>query len=274
MRFRLLILTILLPGTLLAQIPRNDPDFIKGGRISVGAQKKITSKVEVHGESEFRVAGKLLRDMRIQESAGVSYLINPYLKTGFEYSYIGKMEYRSDFSSQTRFKFDVTGRYRPGPWRLSLRERVQLSHRPGEFNTWQNTRNALELKSRLLVGYKIDKRWTPYVAAELRNILNAPTLADYSYNPSTRRYETPHGKETGEPGWMIAAHDDCYLNRIRGIVGTEIKKNKHNSFKVYALLDWCYDLDIDTNGKGTRLKSLVYDPTWMLSLCASYIYSF
>ena len=61
---------------------------------------------------------------------------------------------------------------------------------------------------------------------------------------------------------------------MRGAIGAEWKIDKHNSLDISAMLDYCYDKDIDTNKEGTKLKSLTYDRTIAPQLSIGYVYSF
>ena len=69
-------------------------------------------------------------------------------------------------------------------------------------------------------------------------------------------------------------YTDTYMNRFRGGLGLEWKINKKNSLDFYGLTDYCYDKNIDTNKKGTKLKSLTYDRTLALTAGVAYKFSF
>lgn len=252
-----------------AQIPTDDPEREFGGRISYMVQKPVSNGWAVFGEEELRTAGRMLNYMRSDLSGGVSYRLSKYFKTELRYTMLTKVEYRTDISFRHRLDCDFVGSYKTGPWRFSLRERMELTHHPGDANTWERPRNELDAKSRLKVAYKINKRWRPYVGAELKYTLNAPELESLNYSKSMHRYLTPQGDIEGEPGWMIRGYNRQDLIRVRSLAGVEVRKNKKSIMKVYAMLDWDDKLDIDTNHSGTILKSLVYVSGYRLWLGVS-----
>lgn len=61
-------------------------------------------------------------------------------------------------------------------WNFSLKERLQLTHRTGDYNIYQNPANALMLKSRLTAKFVGFRKVEPYAYFELRNYLNAPVI--------------------------------------------------------------------------------------------------
>ena len=86
--------------------------------------------------------------------------------------------------------FDATGTVRFGDWNFSLRERLQMTHRTDDFNEYQNPRDAIMLKSRIMVKYKGLGMFEPYAFFELRHYLNAPVI-NATYDGTF--YRTPDG---------------------------------------------------------------------------------
>ena len=112
--------------------------------------------------------------------------------------------------------------YSLGRFKFSLRERLQLTHRPSEMNIYQNPRNELVLKSRLKVSYSTPgSPVKPYFATELRNTLNAV------------RFISPDFISVQGDN---VEYNDVYISRLRFQPGLEWKLSKRNSVDFFLLL--------------------------------------
>ena len=243
-----------------AQGTANELENDFGGRLSVGLDKKIAKGVHVEAEAEVRLSDNFSNLGRYQAGAGLSWKVNDYLKIGGGYLFIQNKNSEGTWKPRHRVYVDATGTLKAGDWRFSLKERLQLTHSDVN-NPYQNTPNSLTLKSRVKVAYKGFSAITPYGYIELRNVFNDPSenatwtgssYSDYSFN----------GYSCG------------YLNRVRGSLGAEWKLSKQNALDIFLLGDYCYNKDIDTNAKGTKLKSLTYDRAFNLGLGIGYTFSF
>lgn len=153
----------LLPVGAAAQTEESlDPEV--GGRVAFTLDKKIVKGLHVSIEEEVRFDNNFGAFDRFHTTLGASYKVLPYLKVGLGYSLInGYSSSNSAFKTPRHRAFvDVTGSYRFGDWTVSLRERVQMTHRTDSFNEYQNPANAWALKSRVKVTYKGLRRWEPY----------------------------------------------------------------------------------------------------------------
>lgn len=130
-------------------------------------------------------------------------------------------------------------------------------------NAYQDTPNALALKSRLKVAYKGFFNITPYGYVELRNVFNDPSCSA-KWDETSQSYSD----------YSFNGYKDIYVNRVRGSLGLEWKLNKQHALDFYVLGDYCYDKNIDTNSKGTTLKSLTYDQCFNMAFCVGYQFSF
>jgi hypothetical protein len=132
---------------------------------------------------------------------------------------------------------------------------------------YQNTPNALALKTRLGVEYK---KWTyfePGVFFEMRTALNGP-WGSTSGSIKTKSDGTTYYDYT--PGGYTHAYNDRY----RLIFRTDIKFNKHHVLRPYALVDFCSPYEIDTNAEGTRLFSAAYNNYLCVSIGLGYTFKF
>ena len=264
----------LLPLYSLAQTEATlDPEV--GGRLSFELDKKIVKGLHISLGEELRFDNNFTAFNRFHTTLNLSYKVNDYFRIGTGYSLINPFD--SDSSrfkgSRHRFFLDLIGSVRFGDWRLSVKERVQLTHRAGSFNPFQNTTNLVELKSRLTVKYKGFRKVEPYAYFEIRNTFNAPVVSAF-YDSGLGAYFTAAGNSKGEAGWFLSGYDGSYVNRLRGSVGIDWNINKRNTLTFYFMGDYYRDKTIDANAKGTKLKSFAFEKGFMGWLGADYSYSF
>jgi len=257
------LLALLLPVAAVAQTSTE-----WGVRVSAEANYRITKGLHVLAEEEFRYANGTTDNVRT--TLGITYKPAKAVKFGLGYTLINPFSATTGAFKEPRHRFfaDLSGNLQAGDFQFTLKERLQLTHRTGEFNVYQNTPNALALKSKFTVKYK---RWThvePYLSFELRTALNDPwgtagTTAQWNSKGTKSYYDyTPTG------------YTHVYNNRYRGELGAEIILSGHHSLKPYALFDFCNDYEMDTNSEGTRLFSAAYINTFRISAGLSYVFSF
>lgn len=244
-----------------------------GARLSVNLDKKLTKGWHINLEEEVRFDNNFSSLNRIQSTLGTTYKVLPYLKVGAGYTLINGYDGSvGEFDSPRHRLFaDVIGTWRYGDWQFSLRERMQVTHRTGSFNEYQNPANAWMLKSRLKVSYKGFRRWTPYGAIEMRNTLNAPVI---KANYDGTHYVTDAGSQTGEAGWFLDGFSGVYVNRWRGTLGASYRIDRNSTLEVYLLADYNTDKKVDANAEGTKLKSYIIKKGFKGWLCLNYEYSF
>lgn len=255
-------LALAFPLLASAQGTVNDLETDFGTRSSVGIDYRIAKGFHVDLGYELRTEDYLTKIDRHQASLGLSYKFNDWLKGGVGYTYI----YRQGSSAwEPRHRADahVTFGYRFGNWRLSLKEQLRFTHKTQDLNPYQEVRNALALKSRLKLQYKGWEKIEPYGYVELRNTLNDPACSA-TWSTSSKAYTD----------YTFLGYNAIYVNRVRGALGVEWSLSKHHGLDIYALMDYCYDKDIDTNKAGTKLKSLTWDRTFMPTVGIGYIFSF
>lgn len=274
--FWIVAMAVLLPLTAAAQTDENlDPEV--GGRIAVSLDKKIIKGLHVNLEEELRFDNNFASFDRFHTTLGATYKALPCLKVGLGYSLINGYDNESSAfkSARHRFFFDVTGSYHFGDWQVSLRERVQMTHRTGSFNEYQNPTNAWALKSRVKVAYTGLRRWEPYATMELRNTLNAPVI-NAVYNEATDTWGYYSGStftEKGDPGWFLEGFNGIYVNRLRGTLGVEYRIDKRSRLEVSLMADYSIDKEVDANSSGKKLKSYTRETGFTGWFCVNYSYS-
>lgn len=233
-----------------------------GARISAGADKKLAKGLHLSLDGELRLKDNFSAIDRFQGELGLSYKLNPYLKMGAGYVFIGKYNSSNAFKPRHRFFLDASAGVRAGDWRFSLKECLQLTHRnPDDMNVYQANPNALSLKNRVKAEYKGFSSVSPYAFVEVRLALNDPAC-------------TASWNGTSFSDYSFTGYTDAYLNRVRGALGLEWKLSRKHSLDFTILGDYCYDKNIDTNAEGTKLKALSYDRAFNTSFCVGYKFSF
>lgn len=249
-----------------------DPEF--GGRISVSVDKKIVHRLHVSLEEEARFDNNFGSFDRLQTTLGLHYKVHENIKLGLGYSLINGYSASSQGFKNARHRVmaDVTGTLHLGDWNLALKERLQLTHRTGDFNVYQNPTNALMLKSRLTARYKGFGRVMPYAYVEVRNYLNAPVISA-AYDGTTYLTLDTY-EEEGSAGWFLTGFNGGYVNRLRGSLGVDIKLNAHNTLNLYFLGDYVMDKVVDANAEGTKLKSYTKETGFRGWVGAGYEFAF
>ena len=120
-----------LPTFVSAQDAIDDgSDF--GGRFSAEVDKKLAKGLHTFANGEVRFNENFSNFWRYQGTAGVSYKVNNYLKTAVSYTFIERKTTKdtlTEWKIRHRFTFDITGSYRVGDFKLSLRERLQMTNK-------------------------------------------------------------------------------------------------------------------------------------------------
>lgn len=232
-------------------------------RTSLGMDWKIVKGLHAEARYEMRTKGNIAGIERHQLNAGIQYSPVNHLDIGAGYYFIGHYDGGGTFKPQHRIYTDVIGSYKFGAWKLSLRERVQMTHCSYDFNRYQKTPNLVELKSRLKIAYKGLAHIEPYAFVELRNCFNGPSFtADYNETKGTyTNYE-------------FLGYKDAYISRIRGAIGLEWGIDRHNSIDARLMADFCSEKQIDTDAGGTKLKSYNIEKSTDIILSVGYIFSF
>lgn len=160
---------------------------------------------------------------KILSSVGVNYKVLPWLKVGASYSLVNVRDEdfnaalganEVDWKMRHLVNVDVTGSYKVGRVKLSLRERVRFNFRTDSVNKYERPDPFITLRSRLKAAYDIRQcRWEPYAYVELYTTLNAVDAV-----PNFKQYNVAYKQ---------------YMNRLRFAVGTEFKINNYHRLDIY-----------------------------------------
>lgn len=233
-------------------------------RTSLGIDWKLAKGLHLDAGYELRTQGTFSSLDRHQLELGLSYKINDWLKAGASYTFIYHHRLKAgEWTPRHRLSASLSFGYKAGDWRFSLKELLRLTHKTESLNPCQESRNPLMLKSRVKVQYKGWKPVEPYAFIEARNVFNDPSLSA-TWSTTSLAYAD----------YRFGGYDDAYFNRLRGALGVEWKLSKHSALDIYAMLDYCYDKNIDVDKSGTYLKSLTWDRSLNTILGIGYKFSF
>lgn len=263
MKRLILLMFLALPASSFAQTATE-----WGARASVEANYKITKGVHLYAEEELRSQATSLGSVRT--TLGFTYKPAKAVKLGIGYTLINTRDNSTGSFKAPRHRFfaDVTGNLQLGYFQLSLKERIQFTHRSGSFNVYQNTPNALALKSKFTIKYRGFLIAEPYVSFELRTALNDPwgtTTGEAQWNKKGTKtyYDYTH-----------SGYTHVYNNRYRGEAGVTFDLSRTHELKAYVLIDYNDTYQLDTNSDGTKLFSAQYVTSFMLSPGLSYVFNF
>lgn len=258
----LLFAVMMFPLMSGAQSAVNDLESDYGARFNLSVDKKLIKGLHLIADGQVRLTDGFSSISRWEAGLGLSYKINKVFRVGAGYTFIDKTNSQETWIPRHRAYVDGTATLRYGAWRFALKEKLQLTYREYS-NLYEHNPYNLALKSRIKVSYKGLDDWTPYGSVEIRNVFNDPTCSA-TWNSTTGKYTN----------YSFTGYNDAYLNRVRGIIGTQWDIDKHNALDFYILSEYCYDKSLDVDKEGLTLKSLSYDQTFNAAVCIGYSFSF
>ena len=158
----------------------------------------------------------------------------PYLKVGAGYTMrlFGDKGW-SDPNEFIRHRpfITLTGQYKVGQWKFSLREKLDINCRTDSVNTSEKPKVALNLRHKLQAEYTFfAKPIKLYANCELKHTLNQPT--EY--------INTAYVNSYGETG-----HFGQYVCNVRAYFGVRWRIDKLNSLDFAYRFNYGYDRDVN-----------------------------
>ena len=180
---------------------------------SVGLEKK-TGNWNFGAETEVRTIHYVRLINRWSLGLNADYKIAKPLKVGLGYEFMNVLDEKYlNYQFRNRFNADITGKQKLGNISFSLRERIQL--------TKKNDSKRIDMDG-LIDSYNIDPAWV------WRNKLDA------DYNIPKCRFTPGISIETF---YSLNDPDGNKLDKLRYILYTDYKINKHNKIKVFGVLN-------------------------------------
>ena len=149
---------------------------------------------------------------------------------GYTLKLLGNKDW-DDYNEFLRHRvfMSVTGSYKVGRVKLSLRERAMCEIRTDSVNPLEKNQYNWMLRSKFGIEYTcFSKPLKPYMWVEVVNTLNAP------------EYQQKNGHQ--------------YIRRVRTAVGTTWRLNKNNSLNFYYRFNYGYDRDINISKKNQKIE--------------------
>ena len=221
------------------------------GRFKVGLEIPIGEKVKLGWNEQLRTKDMFRSVDKILSSLSVAYTPWKFLEVGTEYAlvneWIGEMHGGpiKKWETKHRWNIDITEKLTAGRFELSLRERVRMEFSSDETNKYVEPNPFTTLRTRLKAAYKNPSRWKPYTYVEVYTTLNAPKRVENCLRDPLER--------------------DNYINRVRFVLGSELKINdKHK-------MDFHYMLNLNRTRKTAYFHDSGDLNSWSLKKVAAHV---
>lgn len=207
-----------------------------GMKVGASVTKKLTKGLSLTLEEKVSLNHNFTRFSKSETELKFSYKPVSHLKLDLAYDFLAtnkegskKSNYEDYWTLRHRLKFGVTGSYKVGSIKLSLREKLQTTFRnkqmiidgdwvSDEFDTMEKVGVSLKLYSRLKAEWSMRRvPIKPYVSVELGNTLNTPLPINN------------------------------YITDVKSALGVVWSINAHNSFDFY--FRYAYNIGKDVNVK-------------------------
>lgn len=258
------------------------------GRFRAAIEIPLGKKWELQWSEQVRLMNNFQDIDKIVSSIGVGYKPWKFLKFGIDYCLVNERDYDTEMAMvqiplydengnprvdnmtgeqifnyeerevetkswglRHRTNIDVTGMYRIGRVKLSLRERLRIQFRTDSINKYEHSDPTFSLRSRFKTAYDLrNSRWEPYAFVELYTMLNSP-------KPVENFKEYPLSTE-------------AYVNRFRVAVGTEFKINKYHRLDMYYMVHFNRTYNSRYKGNKGDLKEWSLEKICNHVICIDY----
>ena len=224
-RFFLLLAITMMAYNVQAQLPAapietSDSDL--QARVKAAIEFPLGEKVSLTWGEQLRMKNMLGDVDKVLSSLTLDYEPWRFLEVGTEYAFVNERKGAEDWRIKHRINFNVTGKLKVGRFDLSLRERVRFVVRSYDTNPYETPNPFTTLRTRLKAAYNTPTRWKPYAYVELYTTLNAPAaVANCLQNPLS----------------SANIEDDDYMNRIRVVLGSEVKLGQKHKMDLHYMLN-------------------------------------
>lgn len=172
-------------------------------------QKRITKKISIVVDQEFRLRENFQRINLFYTNAGIDYKINKNIKLSPSYRAIQKMRLDNTVSHRHRLSMDATIKKKFN--KITLAERVRYQIEVQDFLTSRKGHLPEQfLRFKTDLKYDLGSKITPFVSCELRYQIRSWRGNDMYYNNR--------------------------FHRIRNIVGADYEINNKHNITLYYLI--------------------------------------
>ena len=145
---------------------------------SVTVEKKITLKMSAYISEEVRLNENVSEAGTVFTEAGLSYKIIKNLTASAAYRYIQKRKVDDFYSLRHRGIFSLSYKIKIKKVELTVRERYQFQY-TDLYSSDDGVIPEAYLRSKLTVKYNSQKKYTPYLSAELFTQLNKLNVDEF-----------------------------------------------------------------------------------------------
>ena len=140
---------------------------------SVNVEKKIISRLTVSLTEELRFNENISELGTAFTEIGADYKFNKFVSFGASYRFIQKRRVDDFYSLRHRYNMDLSLKYKIKKIGITLRERFQTQY--SDVNTSENGKVPERyLRNKLTLKYDLDKKYMPFISAELFYQLSNP----------------------------------------------------------------------------------------------------
>jgi hypothetical protein len=133
---------------------------------SVNIEKKITSKFSATLTEELRFNENISELGTAFTEIGANYKFYKFFSFGLSYRYIQSKNLDDSYSLRHRYNIDLAFKYKVEKVLASLRERFQTQYT--DVNASENGKVPDRyLRSKLILKYDLEKKYTPFISCEL-----------------------------------------------------------------------------------------------------------
>jgi hypothetical protein len=178
-------------------------------------QKKITKKLALVIDQEFRLRENFQRINLFYTNLGVDYKVNKYFKLSPSYRAIQKIRLDNTVSHRHRLSMDATIKKKFN--KITLAERVRYQIEVQDYLTSRKGHLPEQfLRFKTDLKYDLGSKFTPFISCELRYQIRSWRGNDMYYNNR--------------------------FHRIRNIIGVDYEMNNSHNFTLYYLIQNEYNI--------------------------------
>lgn len=178
-------------------------------------QKKVTKRIQLTLDQEFRLRENFQRINLFYTNIGVDYKFSNYFKLSPSYRAIQKMKLNNTLSHRHRLSLDATLKKKFS--KITLAERIRYQIEVQDVLTSAKGKLPEQfLRFKTDVKYALTRKLTPFVSCELRYQIRSWRGNDMLYNNG--------------------------FHRIRNIVGADYELNNKHSVTIYYLIQNEFDI--------------------------------
>jgi hypothetical protein len=193
---------------------QNSPAYSDAGHwTTLSVDYSINKKWSIIAAEEIRFRENYSRLNLLFTNIGLEFNANKYVKSALVYRFINKLDDDNSFTFRHRLMWDIIAKYKYIRWSFLYRHMLQGEYR-SYFTDEFGKLPEIYSRSKIEIGYNINKKWSTYLSAEMRYQIH-----DYK-------------RIVSEDNW----------HRIRVQAGIDYKLNKYSKIGTYYLIQKAFNV--------------------------------